>query len=226
MQFYLDWQKNIYDLNNEEKFIRKFLNKDDESLKVFISGTDEELVTVCKFLLNIPIEHLVNYINEDKYCTTDKVIQYSSLYHGIVDVPRVLKFINNNLSFNELGKIIIKASEEGACKKYGENHAKLANELSMVLLERKGSINVSNTAFGNFSVNLSDEDRIELSRRLILRNDFIQKIIYLSKKGIVNYMDVACEILSESTAKRRKSNVKQLLNLALKDNKLINNIVW
>ena len=59
-----------------------------------------------------------------------------------------------------------------------------------------------------------------------MRNDFIQKLIYLSKKGLVNYMDIACETLSESTAKRRKSNVKQLIYLVLENHELLNNIVW
>ena len=39
-------------------------------------------------------------------------------------------------------------------------------------------------------------------------------------------MDIELEYLSDSTAERRKSNVKNLVKLILKDNELFNNIVW
>ena len=226
MNFYLEWENSLYSIEENKKYTKRFLSKDDASLKVFNEGTNDELVTVCKFLLEIPISNFIYCIDEDRKCTTDMIIQYSNLDHALVDVVRVLKFNNNSLTFAELGKIIINAKEEGACKKYGENHAKLASELSMVKLERKSSTIVSNTSFGDFSVGLSDKDRNELVKRLALRNKFIQKLIYLAKKGLVNYMDVAMETLSESTAIRRKSNVRQIVNLILADNELANNIIW
>lgn len=226
MKFYLEWENSLYSIEENKKYTKRFLSKDDASLKVFNEGTNDELVTVCKFLLEIPISNFIYCIDEDRKCTTDMIIQYSNLEHALVDVVRVLKFNNNSLTFTELGKIIINAKEEGACKKYGENHAKLASELSMVKLERKSATIVSNTSFGDFSVGLSDKDRNELVKRLALRNKFIQKLIYLAKKGLVNYMDVAMETLSESTAIRRKSNVRQIVNLILAGNELANNIIW
>ena len=226
MDFYLEWEKNLHDIEKNKEYINQFLSKTENSLKVFNTGTTDELVYVCKFLLELPINNFIYCINENIECTTDAIIQYSNLEHAIVDVPRVLKFQNGPLTFSELGKIIIKAKEDGACKKYGENHAKVAYEMSMVNFERKSSIVVANNSFGNFSVGLSNNDRIELVKRLALRNEFIQKLIYLAKNGLVNYMDIACEILSESTAIRRKPNVRQLVNLILKDTEIINNIVW
>lgn len=226
MNFYLKWKNCLFDIEENKKYIKKFLSKDEESLEVFNNGTYEELVFVCKFLLEIPINNFIYCIDETKTCTTDMIIQYSNLEHALVDVARVLKFNEQPMTFAQLGKIIMKSKEEGACKKYGENHSKLANELSMVKLERKRATEVSNTAFGKFSVGLSETDRIELAKRLVIRNEFIQKIIFYAKKGFVSYMDIACETLSESTAIRRKSNVRQLVNIILKDNEISNNIVW
>lgn len=226
MNFYTEWKKNIFDIEENKKYTKKFLLKTPESLEIFNNGSTEELIEVCKFLLQLPISNFIYCIEEDRKCTTDMIIQYSNLEHALVDVSRVLKYNKTPLTFSELGKIIIKAKEEGACKKYGENHAKLANEFSMVNLERKSSTEVTNTAFGDLSVELSNDDRLELARRLIIRNEFIQKLIYLAKKGFVIYMETACETLSVSTALRRKSNNRQLINLVLKDNELINNIVW
>lgn len=226
MNFYSDWKKSMFDIERNKDFTRKYLNKDPETLEVFMNGSYDDLVFVSKFLLSIPISNFLYCIDHDVECKTEMIIQYSNLNNAIVDVPRVLKFVEKSLTFAELGKIIINAKEEGACKKYGENHAKLAAEISMVKLERNGATEVTNTAFGNFSVNLSDADRLELVKRLAIRNEFIKKIIYLSKKGNVSYMDVARKILSDSTASRRKSNVRQIVNLILNDNELLNNIVW
>ncbi len=226
MNFYDNWRNSMFDIEENKKFTKRFLAKDSESLEVFINGTTEELISVCKFLLNIPITNFIYCIEKDIECSTDMIIQYSNLEHAVVDVAKVLKFKNEPLTFAELGRIIIHAKEEGACKKYGENHSKVAAELSMVKLERKSATEVSNTAFGNFSVDLSNNDRNELVKRLAIRNEFIQKLIYLAKKGFVSYMEVAELTLSESTALRRKSNNKQVVNLILEGNEIINNIVW
>ena len=226
MDFYNDWKDSMFNIEENKKFTKKFLAKAPESLEVFYNGTSEELINVCKFLLNIPISNFVYCIDKNIECKTDMIIQYSNLEHAIIDVPKVLKFKNEPLTFAQIGKIIIRAKEEGACKKYGENHSKVAAELSMVKLERKSATIVSNTAFGNFSVDLSDEDRKELVKRLAIRNEFIQKLIYLAKKDFVNYMEVAELTLSNSTALRRKSNNKQVISMILEGNEILNNIAW
>lgn len=226
MKFYNEWNFSLINIEENIKFTKKFLVKDKSTIEVFENGTPLELTSVCKFLLSIPITNFIYCIDSDVNCTSDMIIQYSNLNHALIDVTRVLKFSDKPLTFSELGKIIIKAKEDGACKKYGENHSKLAEELSMVSLTRYGSTEVANTAFGNFSVGLSDEDRLELVKRLVLRNEFIQKIIYHAKKGVANYMELAMLSLSESTAIRRKSNVRQICYLILKDTDLFNNIVW
>ena len=226
MDFYDRWKNSMLDIEENKKFTKRFLAKDPDSLEVFYNGTTEELISVCKFILDITVSNFVYCIDKDIECTTDMIIQYSNLEHAIIDIAKILKFKNEPLTFAELGEIIVHAKEEGACKKYGENHSKVAAELSMVKLERKGSTEVSNTAFGNFSVGLSDKDRKELVKRLAIRNEFIQKLIYLAKNGFVSYMEVAELTLSESTALRRKSNNRQVVSLILEGNEILNNIVW
>lgn len=226
MNFYYDWKNSMFDIEKNKKFTKEFLAKTSKSLEVFNNGTKEELISVCRFLLSIPISNFVYCIDKNIECTAEMIIQYSNLEHAIIDVSRVLKFKEKPLTFAQLGKIIVQAKEEGACKKYGENHSKLAAELSLVKLEKKGATEVSNTSLGNFSVDLSDNDRKELVRRLAVRNEFIQKLIYLAKRGFVSYREVAGLTLSESTAIRRKSNVRQVVTLILGDNEILNNIVW
>lgn len=228
MNFYENWESVIDNDTKNETHICRFLSKDEDSLDVFKKGTIEELVYVCNLLLSIPINTFIECINEEKHYTSDMIFQYSTLEHAIVDVCNVLKFIGDGLTFSELGKIIIKAKEDGACKKYGENHSKLAEEMSMVSLERIGVTKVYLTSFGDFSVCLSSKDRMELIRRLSLRNYFVQDLIFQAKNNyIVSYMDMAQKTLSKSTAIRRKSNVRQIVDLILKDDiELLNKIVW
>lgn len=115
---------------------------------------------------------------------------------------------------------------EGACKKYGENHSKLAAELSFVTLTKNGSFYVKNTALGSFTISLTKECKYELIKRLALRNKFIKNIICKAKNGIIYYSSLASKVLSESTVNRRKSNVKFLTMLILENEHIKNNIIW
>lgn len=226
MDFYMKWSSM---LNNDiecKKFINKFLNKEPETLDVFHSGTKDELAFACNLLLNIPIDKFIECIDVDKMCSCDMIFQYSNFEHATINVSKILKYVESPLTFAQIGKLLINAKEDGACRKYGENHSKLAKEMSMVFIDKSYISEVKNTSFGDFSVGLSETTRIELIRRLALRNNFIQKIVYYAKNGFVNYMELVCYILSESTAIRRKSNVKYITYLILKDNDLWNNIVW
>lgn len=228
MNFYKDWQNAINDHESNQKFIKEFLNKTKNSKNALINGTKEELIIACKTLISIPISEFILCIDKVPNFTPDSIVQFSNLDNAITQVCRVLNFKKDGMTFCELGKEIIKAVEYGACNKYGENHSKVAEEINMVYFEKTGSIKVYLTQFGKFSINLSSEDRIELMKRLMLRNDFIKTLIYYaSNEYVVSYMDIAQKVLSKSTALRRKSNVRQIVNYILEDDKeIMNKIVW
>ena len=95
------------------------------------------------------------------------------------------------------------SKEEGACKKYGENHSKLADKLSLVNLNREGCFYVSNTSFGDFSVGMSKVDLLNVVRRLLLRNNFIKLIVKMAKEGnvILDGRDIGTYVLPNADVK-------------------------
>lgn len=226
MDFYIEWKNSAYDIEKFIKYTKKFLNKEEETVRPFINGTEEELKKICIFLLSIPIETFIYCINEKCDYNAENIVQFSNMNHSIIEVPKLLKFDTKQLTFNELGEKLVHAKKEGANKKYGENHSKLAEELMLVTFSKKGSTIIENTSFGNFSISISNEDRLELIKRIFIRNNFAKEVIREAKNNEVNYMDLAMKVLSESTAIRRKSNVKQLLMLTLKDTCLWKRIEW
>ena len=226
MNFYEQWKQAINNNNDVSKFYYEFLTYSDDSLKIFNNGNNGELVFTCTLLMNLPIESFIDNIGHEEFYNAKDIFQYSNFDHAIIDICSNLMFSDTPLTFCQLGKLIVHARRDGACIKYGENHSKLAEAFSMVSLSKSKVVMVRITNFGKFSVYLSNLDKIEIIKRLAIRNSFIKTIIYNAKKGNANYMELSQKSLSKSTAIRRKSNVKYVVNLILENSCLINNIVW
>lgn len=43
MNFYLEWKKCLHNIEENKKYIKRFLDKDEESLKVFKDGTTKNI---------------------------------------------------------------------------------------------------------------------------------------------------------------------------------------
>ena len=72
------------------------------------------------------------------------------------------------------------------------------------------------------------KDKKELFRRLFLRDRFIQFIVQKALSGQVKYVDTV-KCLSLTTANRRRSNVKCVLEEILKNTDyeyVLDNIIW
>ncbi len=230
MGFYRVWD-DVKKLDIDEKgFIDEYLTTSDKSIKDFESGKESEVAIICDVLINTKIGKLIDNIivNKTNICAKD-IPQYSNFENAIIGVNRILSFSEGPLSFEELGKKLVNSKSEVACKKYGENHAKVAQELSLVTIDKQGVNFVSNTSFGNLFLMLSDELKYKLAKRLLLRNKFIQLLINEAKCGECSYQKLAEEVLSTSTAIRRKSNCKYIIELILKNTShenLLHNISW
>lgn len=225
MGFYNEWFESI---NTEKEifYIKSFLNSTPQSLDTFLAGNKDELIIATKVLLNTPISKYVETIDEVSVFAAEDIVQFSNFNHAISTICTCCEFEDKGLTFSEIGKMIMHSRLEGACKKYGENHAKLAAEFSLVTLHKDKSFYVKNTALGSFSISLNKEDKNELIKRLALRNCFIKDLLFHAKKDIVHYSQLASKVLSESTVNRRKSNVKYLTMLVLTNESLGNNIIW
>ncbi len=226
MNFYEQWLETIRLNNDDKNYIMDFLSCSEKTTTPLINGNNKELIVACKLLIDKDIHDFIDCINNPVEFTSDDIIQYSNFEHAIISVNAILLFNNSELTYYDLGKELIHSNSKLACSKYGENHSKLAKEFNFVSFRKSKRVFIKNTALGKFNVALSYDDRIELIRRLGLRNKFIQTLIFYAKNSKISYYKLAKKVLSEKTIIRRKSNIKYLLELIIDDSELLNNIEW
>lgn len=225
LDFYKEWQ-DCHETEGEKHYIDSFLNYSPQSLEALLHGDKESIKTAMTVLLSVPISKFVAEINSANNFIARDIIQYSNFDHAISSVCACCEFEKQGLSFAELGKRIMSSKLEGACTKYGENHAKFAEILSFVKITNNKPLLVTNTSLGTFSLSLTKNEKFELVKRLALRNPFIKTLIYRAKEGIIQYFELAEEVLSASTCIRRRTNVKFVTTLILLDEPEKNNIIW
>ncbi len=225
MSFYQKWYENLTNDKRCKYYINEFLNGNKEAVNELENGDKCTLEICCKTLLSIPIEEFIDCINTKKEYGVTDIVQFSDFESAIIKTPAILEIDKSELSFCDLGKALINAKTVGACTKYGENHAKLAKELSLVAVSKR-PIYVKNTNFGAFTVYLDSSSRLEIIKRIALRNKFIYSLIFDAKQGKANYMKMALTCLKKSTAERRRSNVKYIVKLILQNNSLLHEIEW
>lgn len=229
MNFYEDWKRVGLDNQN---FIAAFLAKQNESITPFVSGTLEEQKMIFDIISQVKFDELFEFMINKKYDQSvlpADVPQFSSFEDGVVRVPELLEFAPEGLPFYELGYQMVKANKVGACVKYGENQSKLAKLAELVTIDRVSSACVVNsTSWGKYLVAVPFDDKDDVIRKVLVRDYLLQKIIVSAYAGPINYRDmVGC--LSYSTATRRRSNVKYLVEYILQGTgkeAINNNITW
>lgn len=225
MDFYLRWSRNI-NTKNEFLFIDSFMNKTYESIEPLLYGKRDDVILACRVLLATPIKKFISSVKHEALCFAKDIVQYSNFDKAVDELLRICEAEEKGLTFNQIGKFLMSSETSVACKKYGENHSKLAYELSLVQIKRKKVSEVSITALGRLFIITDDGNKYEIIKRLAIRNPFIKNLILAAKSGIVYYDDMVQHILSETTALRRKANVKYLTELILKNDYIKNNIFW
>ena len=189
---------------NESLFIRSYRMNDDE-IRSYIQG-----------LIQIPMSKYIEYVISNcaaSYITYQDVDQYSSFEDASTGICKILSSDDNDgLTNIEVGSALLndgKVRKDGALRKYGENHAKTGMELGLV---QNCYSRYYLTCLGMIFNQLDDSNKIELIRRTILRNRFFQKIIKKSQLGPVSLIK-EMSFLSDSTAKRRMPNVRNLYTM-------------
>lgn len=229
MSFYDDWNDCLFDNDDDFDYLEAFLKKKDFTKRILKNGSNDQIETFCKLLLNYDIERIVSIIDDSFYneLTSSMIIQFSSFKNGTTGLVQLLYNKKGGLSFPEIGRNLAGSEELGAATKYGENHSKLAKEFDLVTITDFKPTTVKITNFGKCFAFFDETDQLRLMRLLGLRDPLIQNLIIKAKKGIVYYTN-ECNCLSESTKVRRRSNVRKLLELIFEgiDNSITNNIIW
>lgn len=229
MFFYDEWitKKNTI---GEAEFILKFLASDDEAIRVFHEGTQAELGTAISVITSVPVGVFVQNIDQMNLSSEVESIdipQFSSFGAATNRLPEILEFAPDGLPFNEIGFQLVKSPNDTAGRKYGENHAKLAEMLELVEIHNRPS-KVTSTKLGKYLLGFQPEEKKELLKRLLIRQNIMKKLIHEAGKGKVEYMDEVLS-LSKSTAARRGRNVKMLMDYILTgtdEEVRINRIDW
>ncbi len=230
MSFYRDWLLATGNTEKENVFLQQYLDYSPESLETLTVGDNDDVVEAIRLLLSIPILRLLDAINHPYPLSPKDIFQYSKLDDATDTLCTILEFEENRLSYEEAGQRLTHASQQYACIKYGENHAKTAAMLTLVLIgrepDRKCNM-VRISSLGSVSTMLSVEEKHELIKRLAVRNPLIKTLIYEAKtNGYASYIDTVSVALSGQTIIRRKHNNEIIMNLILEDLPLKDQIRW
>ena len=183
----------------------------------------------------------INYKNSQFYCDTkerlasSQIPQFSDFEKGSYKLPILLKE-NPNVGYTvtEIGKLLLGPNKKnGAYYKYGENHSKLAESLGLVYITSNPKY-VYISDLGIKFTNLSQSDKKLFLKYQIFNMPLIKHIFNTCLTKDIDIVSFIIEVagLSLSTAKRRSSNVKNLIEILMEDssediymilNKSINN---
>ena len=149
--------------------------------------------------------------------TPERIPQFSKFEHGAFKIAEILNDEGNiGLNFNELGRILEgPGKKEGAYKKYGENHAKLAELLDFVTITTDRPRKVYLTKLGKSFVDSDDKRQINILKTQIYRMGIIKDIMIKSIEKDFKLSNYLSNYLSITTVKRRKPNVVKLFRFLI-----------
>lgn len=177
----------------------------------------KEIYNYIKDLIEIPvidyIDAIVNRFPASHFSTKD-IPQFSSFYDATDRICNVLKENGDDgYKFAEMGVLLRANNVERDCRadiKYGENHCKTAADFGLVQI-RFGNVCYL-SCYGKIFNELTEIEKQNYLSRFVLRNNFINWLVCRAKNHIIK-LDEAMGLLSPSTIKRRKPNVRSYLNL-------------
>lgn len=131
------------------------------------------------------------------------------IFSSLSDVDRVPLIVSANpgCDFEMVGYHFNKDGSPESCRKYGETHYKTAALLGLTAMQPQCEV----TYLGCRYVGLTETEKSVIRPRLVLLIPIVQKYVVMNLHGVVPGMNLLRNYLTESSAKRRRSSVKQLL---------------
>lgn len=166
--------------------------------------------------LSIPYAQYIDYVQIHKGSVNDDQLTQSSSFAACTnDMCRALEWQGNpGMSYVDIGQLFpqyVKAKNEGAFRKYGENQIKTSTQLGLTF-EYYGYWYL--TCIGYIYNELKQEQQKSLLARSILRIPLYQAIlteIVEVDVDMTNYM----HSLSDSTKGRRSGSILRMINICL-----------
>lgn len=170
-------------LKAAENMIKHISDMCSEDIIDFIDDNDELIATMNP--KNIPQFSDINYVNT------------------------ILSAVKTNPDgdYELFGYYYKKDAKEGAHRKYGENHYKIASMMGLVTRNAPFRI----TYIGECYMKLSKREKLLIRPKLYLKIPIIQRVMAGSLYGNVYPTELMRTCLSESTVIRRRSNVRAMV---------------
>lgn len=185
-----------------------------KSLPIDILSESQVYSILFKVLKEVPLQKIIEIIKEDgTLFEIEKadICQFSDFNDCYTKALVVI--INSGLkdvSWTKLGFLLRnKPRKSGADQKYGENHGKTAAQLGLLQMNERHEFNP--TSFGIAFNALSKEDKESLKPKFCLYIPIIHN--YFTQNCDPDLLDEYLALLSESTQKRRKPNIKKLIEI-------------
>lgn len=220
------WEK-LIETKNDRKILELYFTKEIDLLCLEYGNSDCKIdkEKVGQYLLNLIMKTDISDIIEVLKCsselemvTKDNIPQFSDAKDAYLRVPQILSmYKNKEMTFELMGYQLHNEDDPDsksdlALNKYGENHTKLACLVDLVRISKKGvKSNLELSILGNRFIKLSDEEKEDVFPKLCLRIPIIQHYFVTGKR--MELLEKDFEVLSKETIKRRKSNVKMLIEL-------------
>lgn len=165
-----------------------------------------------------------------KICTSG-IPQFSSFENGTYKLTELLIENNNpGFSFLEVGKLLLpNGKKDSAYTKYGENHSKLAESLGLVHITQSTKFRlVYISDLGVKFLKLSELNKILFLKYQIYNIPLIKYLFNICFDNTIDIEEFILDIstLSQSTAKRRCSNIKALINFLIQGSDDIISDIW
>lgn len=184
----------------------------DASLKLCSLNNEEAIKLIFELLEKFSINEILELVKEDFTpfnIEAKDIPQFSNFddcYYNVISA--LIDSGVDKATYEKMGYFLRNNPRKlGADKKYGENHAKTA--AMMGLCNAGKNIGISPTPMGVIFNSLSKETKENIKPKLCLYIPFIQN--YFAQDMDFEKLYQSISILSESTQKRRMSNINHLI---------------
>lgn len=189
-------------------------NINDKMLSYEYKFSKQEVLSYLQSVINVDlglfVEAILNTVIIQPLNSRD-VFQFSNLDNATFALCSAMRSINDpGISYLQAGKLLLRDGRERdvrAYLKYGENHLKTGATLGL-FYELDKIYFVS--CIGYVSSLIDETSRSRLLDRMILRSRLFIKLMQISKARSFHLRNVLC-FLSDSTYRRRRSNIRTLL---------------
>ena len=226
------WDEIVQNKGNEDiekKFIQLYFNKEIDTLCTHYNNSEctasinEISEYIIYILLKYSAKDLIEILKESdntykEDITKENIPQVKNL-DELKEIINIL-MTNNEIDFVELGrqlkaKVGITDQKDASLKTYAQNYSKLAALLDLVIINKIGvSSNIEISDLGKNLFNLNEIDKDNIIEKLLLRIPVIRNCVI--NDFDYNILENDLKVLAASTPKKRKLDIREMVNILKK----------